>query len=465
MKSKAILKKTIWAVWLMIALLLAACGPEVTRTPAFPRERTNALPSEATASGRVTHVIWYVRANMAEQAWQQDIVIPDFEQKHPNIRINLIVAEPDEFDSKMMAMITAGTPPDIWSHWGPSNFQDYVRQGLVANLTPYVEKDNFDLSDFDPTVLDSFQIDGRLLGLPFWTTGSFVFYNKDLFDRAGVEYPTTNWDDRSWIWNAFLEKCDNLTQLTGDPATDVYGCNLDLWPQDAYAWLWGQNFYPESAYRDGFSDRAFLEDPLVAEAFQARQDLIWKYRFMPGPIELAAIGDVDLFESQKVAMQLTGGWGWWTYSNITDFRWGAAALPYGADNRRDVLFTDPWMLSSKTQHPDEAWTFLKYLVSPEVQRSWMELTGAPPVRLSLAEVWAGQFPDMEPDDVLEVYEGALKYGRESPSHLLVEFNLLNQVVVEAVEPIYNNKKLAADALLEADARLEEVLQQIQARFP
>jgi multiple sugar transport system substrate-binding protein len=129
-----------------------------------------------------------------------------------------------------------------------------------------------------------------------------------------------------------------------------------------------------------------------------------------------------------------------------------------------VVFTDPWMLSSKTSHPNEAWTFLKYLASPEVQKGWMDLTGAPPVRKSLAESWYKSFPSMTPEEVKEVHLGALKHGRESPNHLLVKFDQLNQIVQSAVDPIVNNEKKAADTLPEANKKLEEALKQIAAEY-
>jgi multiple sugar transport system substrate-binding protein len=371
----------------------------------------------------------------------------------------------DDFDTKMQTMIAAGTPPDVWSHWGPSGFADYVIRGLAADLTPYIERDNFDMSDFIPEVLDIYTIDGKVYGLPMLTTGSFIFYNKDLFDAAGVEYPPTNWDDTSWTWDAFVEKCGQLTNDTGDPETTVFGCNLGFWPNDAYAWVWGQDLYPDSAYETGFAEEAYLDSEAAINGFQARQDLVWDLNYMPDPAQADAFGGGDIFMGGKVAMHLTGGWGWWNYDGLEEeFNWGVAALPYGAPERRCVVFTDPWMLSAKTEHPDEAWEFLKYLASPEVQRGWMELVGAPPARKSLAEDWYEHFPTMTPEEVEELHLGALKHGRESPNHLLVRFDQLNQVVNSALDPIFNNEAEAADVLPEANEELEEALKSIKEEY-
>jgi multiple sugar transport system substrate-binding protein len=330
-------------------------------------------------------------------------------------------------------------------------------------LTPFIEKDNYDLSDFVPEVLDIYTVDGTIMGLPMLTTGSFIFYNKDLFDAAGVEYPTTDWDDASWDWDAFLEKCKALTANIDDPEAAVFGCNLGFWPNDAFAWLFGQDLYPDSAYETGFAEESYLDSEAAIAGYQARQDMVYKYNYMPTPAQTDAFGGGDIFQGQKVAMHLTGGWGWWAWPNLhEEFNWGVAALPYGAPGRRDVVFTDPWMLSSKTSHPEEAWTLLKYLASPEVQEGWMTLTGAPPVRFSLAEKWYGQFPSMTPEEVKEVHLGALKHGRESPNHLLVRFDQLNEVVNAAVSPIMNNEASPADVLPKANEQLTETLKKIQA---
>jgi multiple sugar transport system substrate-binding protein len=441
---------------MIVALLLPACAPAATEAP--PEEEEVEEVAEEPVE-----VIWYVRTEDAEQPWEQDVIIPDFESKHPNIKINLTIVTWDDFDTKMQTMIAAGTPPDVWSHWGPSGFADYVIRGLAADLTPYIERDNFDLSDFIPEVLDIYTLEGKVYGLPMLTTGSFIYYNKDLFDAAGVEYPPTDWGDTSWTYDAFEEMCGELTNDTGDPETMTFGCNLGFWPNDAFAWLFGQDLYPDSAYQTGFAEEAYLDGEGAIKGYQARQDLVWELNYMPDPAQTDAMGGGDIFMNEKVAMHLTGGWGWWNYNEV-DFNWGAAALPYGGPDRRCVVFTDPWMLSAKTDHPDEAWEFLKYLVSPETQRSYMELTGTPPARISLAEDWYKLFPTMTPEEVKELHLGGLKHGRESPNHLLVRFDQLNQVVNAAVDPIVNNEAKAADVLPDANAQLEEALQSIKAEY-
>lgn len=450
------MKKGIFLVLLIMVLLATACA--ATPTPVPVVQATQASP---TASAKPVEVTWLVRSSNAEQDWENKDAIPGFEAQNPNIKINLVVVSSNDFDTKMQAMIAGGTPPDVWSQWGGSGFADYVKLALVADLTPYIENDKVDLSDFIPDLLSIYQVNGKQMGLPFSVVGSGIFYDKDLLDKYGVTYPPTSWDDTSWTYAKFLDMCKALTHVTGDPLTDVYGCNMGFSLNDSYAWMYGKDIYPDGAYLTGYADTAYLDDPLIIQAFQDRQDIVWKYHYMPDPATATALGGGDLFKMQKVAMQIRDGWGWVQYSGVKDFNWAVGALPYGAPGRFSPTFTDPWMMSSKSSHPQEAWQFLKYLISPDVQKSWSRVTFSPPVRKSLLEDWYKSFSAMPPDQVKEVFEGSIKYGKESPSHLLVHFDQLNQVVSEALDPIFNKKATAVETLPAVNQKLIEALQEIR----
>lgn len=460
------MKKTILFTLLIVAFALASCAPKpaATQAPAAP-----AAPAATAAPAKQTTVIWYVRSQNVENAWENTYAIPTFEKENPNIKVNLVIVPWADFDTKMDTMVAAGTPPDVWSHWGPSGFADYVARGLAADLTPFIQQDNYDLSDFNPAVLKIYNVGGKYYGIPMSIVGSNIFYNKDLFDKYGVPYPTTNWDDTSWTYDKFLDMCKALTHVTGDPATDVYGCGMDFWPNDAYAWMFGKDLYPDSAYQTGFAETSYLDDPLVVQAFQARQDIVWKLHYMPDPATVSGMGGdfQHTFRAQKTAVEVTGGWGWYQFSDIKDFHMGVAAIPYGNAARKDVQFADPWIMSSKTPHPQEAWTFFKFLISKETMASLSNVTHNPPVRLSLQQDWyknvaaSPLFQGMTEADVRAAFDGSLKYGKESPNHLLVRFDQLDQVVGAALDPIVNNKATAADTLPAANAKLTAALKQIE----
>jgi len=442
----------------VLALGLSACSSSPSSQIGSPS------PSKIEPPEKI-EIVWYVKTSPVENPWEKDVVVPDFEAKHPNIKINLVIAANADFDTKMLAMYAAGTPPDVFSHWGQTGWADFYRRGMIADLTPFIQRDNFDLSDFIPEVLDVFRIDGRIMGLPMFRTGSFVFYNKDLFDAAGVLYPPTNWDDTSWTWDSFVEKCGRLTKKTGNAKDTLYGCNLSLWPLDGYPRLFGQELFPDSIYETGFADKAYLDSQSSIAAFQSIQDLVWKLHYMPDPATADSLGGSNLFQSGKVAMQLDGGWGWWDNKGLeSKFRWGVAALPYGAPGRKAIVFADPWLMSSKTKHPEESWQFISYLASLDVQKQWMESGGAPPARLSLLDTWYHEFPTMSPEEVKEVHLGAIKYGRACPCDFTVRYDQIDQFLYSAVDRIFNNQSTAAEVLPEANRQLEELLSKIMKEY-
>jgi multiple sugar transport system substrate-binding protein len=474
---------------LLALLVFAACGggappaePPAEAEPAQeepaaaePAEEEPAAEEEvAEEPAGAREIVWMVRTGPVENEWEQEVVIPAWEKEMADVKINLLIIDQPDIAVKREAMIAAGEPLHVWStNWGGDGFASDRSRGLLTDLTPLIEKDNLDLSVFIPEVLEIYQSDGKVWGLPFLTTGSYVFYNMKLFDEAGLEYPPTDWEDKSWTWDRMLELGKQLTKNYEDPTTAQYGWVQNRQNIEGPAMIFGKFPWPEDAYETGFADSINLTDPEIIEAYQKHHDLIHKEKVQPDDAANQALATLGgIFESGRVAMMQNGGWGWWVYSPVNPdveggFCWGVAPNPWGTPDAetRAVIYTDPWVITGGLEGQDleDAWSFVKFLVREDNARSYMQATNTPPTQAKLQEEWFGQFKCMDPAAVKEVYQGAFAHGLESSNHLIVRWDELNQIWGNSLNPYFIDPAGDAAAVLgTVETDTNNALQQIKA---
>lgn len=453
------------ALLMLAAMIVAACA-----TPAGDSSGGGAADGGDSDDRR--ELVWMVRTSTTENPWEQDVVIPAFEDEQDEIAVNLLIIDQSDIAVKREAMIAAGEPLHVWStNWGGDGFASDRARGLITDLTPLIERDNVDMSVFIPEVLAIYENEGKQWGLPFLTTGSYVFYNMDLFDAAGVEYPPTDWSDKSWTWDAMVEKAQALTENYEDPASATYGLIQGRQNIEGPAMMFGQFPWPEDAYDTGFADGITLNTPEVIDAYQKHHDLVFEHQVAPDDAASQALSQLGGdFQSGKVAMRQNGGWGWWVYSNVSPdveggFCWGVAPNPWGSDDAdtRAVIYTDPWVITAglEGQDLDDAWTFVKFLIREDNARTYMQTTNTPPTQAVLQEEWFEQFGCMEPDAVKEVYQGAFAHGLESSNHLMVRWDELNQIWGNSLSAFFLDPEGDAAAIMpELEEELTDALLRI-----
>lgn len=457
----------ILATLVLSALLWTACA-----APAAAPAGDAAPAASAGDAGGAREIVWMVRTGPVENNWEETVVLPAWEKEHPEIKVNLLNIAQDDIAVKREAMIAAGEPLHVWStNWGGDGFASDRYRGLITDLTPLIERDKFDTSVFIPEVLKIYQSEGKIWGLPFLTTGSYVFYNMKLFDDAGLTYPTTDWEDKSWTWDTYVDLAKKLTKNYDDPTTAQYGLIQNRQNIEGPAMIFGQFPWPADAYESGFADKITINTPEVINAYQKHHDLVYQEKVAPDDAASQALSQLGgAFESGRVAMVETGGWGWWVYSPVkpeTDggFCWGVAPIPWGSPdaNTRAVIYTDPWVITSglEGQALDDSWEFVKFLVREDNARSYMQATNTPPTQGKLQEEWFGQFGCMKPDQVKQVYQGAFAHGVESSNHLMVRWDELNQIAENTFSAYFLDPNgNAADIMPALEQELTDALQRI-----
>jgi multiple sugar transport system substrate-binding protein len=169
------MKKIVFPILLVVVVLLAACGGKTA----------------APASGEpvaITFSAWGAPEELA--VWKQ--IVSDFEAANPGIKVNVEVSDWDAYWDKLKTQLAANNPPDVFAMDAPL-FLDYQTRGVLANLQPFIDKNPDMLKDVYPQTLEAYKTADGYYGLPRDFQTIVLFYNKDMFDAAGVAYPTADW--------------------------------------------------------------------------------------------------------------------------------------------------------------------------------------------------------------------------------------------------------------------------------
>ena len=205
-------------------------------------------------------------------------------------------------------------------------FPDYQARDVLLDLKPYIDKYGYDLTQLaDQGVADFTTADGGQYGLPRDLNTIVLYYNKDMFDAAGIPYPDDTWD-----WEKLREVAKQLTKPdgNGDGKADQWGFYTETGDME--------NFWLSTVWQNGGDVLApdgkstVLDTDQAAGGIQFVQDLIWKDKVMPDPAISATTGDA--FEQKQAAMEANGSWLVPTYQ-AADINLGIAPLPKGPAGR------------------------------------------------------------------------------------------------------------------------------------
>jgi multiple sugar transport system substrate-binding protein len=415
-----------------------------------------------------------VRSTLTENRWEKEVVLPAWQQANPDVFVKVLNINQGDIAVKREAMIAAKEPLHVWSpNWGGDGFASDRVRGLLADLTPLIERDKFDTSVFIPEILNIYKVEGKLYGIPFLSTGSYVYYNQKLFDEAGVPYPPSDWNDKSWTWDAFVETARKLTKDYGDPAKGIYGASADFWPKfDAVPQVFGLDPWTPESFATGFSEPISINTPEYANAYQKFHDLSFVEKVAPDPASADALAQLGgSFASGRVAMVMNGGWGHWVYKDLINdpngFCWGVAPIPWGTPdaNVRATIFTDPWSVTAgmDAENTDLAWNFVKFLASPENAKAYSDATGAPPTQSALLDGYYKLYEKCAAaDKTKEAFVGVYAHGRESSNHLLVKYDELSQTWDNLIGPFWSDPEAkATDLLPQLETDVNDALKRVK----
>lgn len=457
--------------------LLAACGG--TTAPAAsdaPTAASSAAPTAASApaasaptaasapattSGGSAEITWYMNIDATRNAWAEKTIIPAFQEANPNIKVSLMTVPWDDYDSKLISLTAAGTPPDVFTQWGQSGGGTYYHKNLLLPLDDLALQDKWDLSHVPEVLQKAYSFDGKLYGVPMYSLGGFIYYNKKLFDEANVPYPPVDWNDKSWTWDEMISRAQKLTKDVDNPEKAQFGFQNAM--NDLYVgipWLFGATIFSEEAYKSGTISSVKLTEPEMIAAVQAKADLINKLKVSPNQATQKALGaSGPPMGTGRIAMMYGGGWEMWSLKDLKELDWGLAAVPSQKTNRIPT-FSDPWYISKATKNPEAAFQLVKFLTTGPGQKSIAVNLAAAPADQTLLPDWYKNFPNIKPADMEKVYTGAIANARETPSSLLYGYGPVEDAYNQVLAPVWAGEKRAEDVLPEAEKQANEALKNL-----
>jgi multiple sugar transport system substrate-binding protein len=348
----------------VVALGLAGCSG------GKPEAKATAPPKPTNISGTV--VMTEPSDNPGDIALRKTLA-QTFMASHPNIKVKILVVPVTNYDQKVQTMIAGGNPPDIFTS-GDVQIPNIVSKKFALDLKPYVQRDNYDLSGFYPEIIDNLTYNGQLVGLTDnWDT-QVMYYNADLFQKAGAALPA---DD--WTWDDFVAAARKIT--TGSGSSKTYGAVFDNWfaPYFDQIWANGGDPFPENGTKCGY------DSPQSKQAFDQIVSL-YKDGLSPTPTQFSGQGAEQLFLSGRVGMMIGGGrWAAYDMRDVKRFSWKIAPVPKGSAGRANFFHLSMFAISRTSKNPEAAFEFLKYMVSEAGIKEGLSAMQGIPARRSIAD--------------------------------------------------------------------------------
>lgn len=318
-----------------------------------------------------------------------------FEEENPGIKVNIEVTPWDQYWTKLEAAATGGSMPDVfWMH--ASQVNKYIEGSMLMDLTEKIDDSTLtSLDKFNADLVGLYSEDDKVYAIPKDFDTVALWYNKTLFDNAGVSYP-----DETWTWDILLDSAKKLT----DKDNGVYGIAA---PQNTHEGIYNFVFQNDGLILSEDGTKSEYNTPATKEALQWYVDLGLKEGVSPLQSQFAENTAITFFESGKAAMGIFGSWmsAEFNSNEYTSANCDLAVLPQG--KKRATVYNGLGnSVSAKSKNADAAWKFVEFLGSEEGNKIQAESGAAIPAYEGTAEAWAKSSNNFNLEAFLEMVDYA-----------------------------------------------------------
>jgi multiple sugar transport system substrate-binding protein len=342
------LKRTmVVGLLLAMTLILSACAAIAPQGGEQPEG------GEQPAADETVVLTWAFWGSPAEKE-SHERVAAAFMEEHPEIEIEFWHQPWNDYFTKLQALWASGDPnviPDVAFLWPTPR---YAAEGVLENLDPFVAASGYDLEAYWPGLLESARFEGSVYGFPRDIEVNVIYYNKDLFDAAGVAYPADG-----WTWDDFTAAAEALTQKDANGMTTVYGLAAE-----GGKWAKWVNQNGGAIFDDYVNpSQCLLAEPAAVGGFEFFAGLMASGVAMrPADLNQAG-GDAAVFASGQAAMILQNTSRVSAF-NAAGLNYDVAVAPIPAGGKPwNGAGGAAWVMSSGSDNKEAAWTFIEWLQS------------------------------------------------------------------------------------------------------
>lgn len=360
-------------------------------------------------------------------------MIEVFETKNPDIKIDLQITGYEDYFTKLATTVGGGNAPDVFE-MNMENYLSYMLRGACADLTGMINTENY-----SEGTLAAVSSDGKLYAVPMSFSTCLLFYNKDLFDQAGVSYPT---DD--WTWADIQAAAEKITAL----GEDIWGIYQPITYNEFYKSVKSNN---SSLLTDDYS--AFTlntpENVAVLDAMISR--VRGENRVMPTQEDMAGRGDWDLFSEGKLGMVITGIWAFSAFTERCNFNWDVAVEP-GYAEKSTFFFANVNCVSPSSDKKEAAAKFIDAMGSdPDIVQIRLDASWELPTIADQSKLT--QYLEVTPPANRKAVFDSMDYAAAPPA--LLEQGAVSEIINNTFSTLEMNDLTAQEALDMIQAELED----------
>ncbi|MEK3723000.1 ABC transporter substrate-binding protein [Paenibacillus sp. FSL H8-0034] len=388
----------------LISSLIACSSP----TPSSNSGTENKTATDAQKKPvTIQYTFW---GDAATKALHEQLA-DTFNKKNTGVTVEAIhVPAFDQYLQKVQTTMASGTAPDV-INFVHNDVYSFASRDVLFDMTDWIKRDwdKEKLGENLPDLMEGMKYDGKQYALPRNAGGWYTYYNKTLFDKAGVKYP-----DESWTWETLIEAGKKLTNNSTNANERTWAIAFDAKSSAQhinYIWQSGGDYFNKD------KTALLFDSPKTKQGLQFMYDLMYKEKIAPEPSVTTSQKPLDLFAAGKLAMVQDSMGNIPRFTETKDLKWGIAYLPKGPENRFGRIGATGLAIPKGSKNKEAAWEFIKYVNGAEGQQLLAKDGFSAPVRESILKDEKNFLPaDKFPIDRTVAVKGYQEFGRLLPFH-------------------------------------------------